>query len=1583
MIQKTLRDKTQNRRDWNKKIIAFGLLFVAFFISTISRGQETSSAQQKEAQTSFAVIEKGETWVKEFSNQDIKALPVGIKSKLGNVQAALGFIKANVFPEYTELTAFAQIVLPQTDATGKPYKLFFGADNIKLSKTGGIIGEAKLVLLDDVNIPFNRNKWMLSFKGGFNYTTGDINGKTYVTIDCDGVKEISVNGAVEFSRELIVPVVKATGEVDSKETRTVSYSDNNGIYTKEVPNRVRGEFQFSATDWNDILVKVSLQPFTLAKKRSGNNYDSNFLFYANNAILDFSDLRNDAAVKFPSEYTEQGLLLPSTEAWRGVYIQTVDVKLPKEFKTNSSIASNTRIGFGAHDLIIDNNGISGELYADNLFPLDEGRTNENKSWQFSLDHIGVTLVANQLKAADFNGQILLPVSKADTNEKAKEIALRYAGFISPNEYMIKVSNQNLIEFSLWKAKGKLEPNSSIELKVVDGAFRPKAILTGSLSINGNPGSEEASASTETNTNSLVKFEGIKFQNLQLQTVAPIIQCDYFGYEGDVFKVSNFPVSISNIGITLNEQEASLRFSLGVKLMKDKFKGDTTLKITGAFDDAAHYQRWKFKKLSIERISLAAKFSKIELSGTLDIMRDNPIYGDGFAASISGKFNSIGPITCSVIFGAAPSTQGEGTFRYWMVDASVDGLNIPLGYMSITGFAGGASYGMVRGSGTSQFSAASYTPPAYDGSSPKPIDLCPTKLAYKPDETAELGVKAMLKFAIGTSGAINGGAGFEMIFLKTGGINRVGFYGEVQIMDTQIAKLLPVDKLNERIKEANNYVNSVSGGALESIANSGAGESLLAKAKNKDLIAPVVVGKGGAIAAYIGMEMDLVNDTFHAELDVFVDIFGIITGRGPNNNAGHGVIHIAKDDWYSYFGTPDQRIGVKVGFASFNIQAGAYFMTGYHLPPAPPPPPIVAQILGVSADELNYMRNENELQAGKGFAFGQDFSIDTGDMQMLFLYARFQAGGGFDLMMKDYGEAMCKGSDKKIGINGYYANGQAYAYLQGEMGVRMKLFFTNIKIPIISAGAAILLQAKGPNPFWMRGYLGGHFNVMGGLIKGRFRLKVELGEVCEFQNASPLGGMKLIADVSPKANTKDVDIFAIPQATFSLKVNTPIVIPEDVGDKTYKVNLEKFKVTNKGVEIPGKLEWNEQKDAVNFVSTDILPPNTELKAEAEVSFMKMENGVFTPIMVEGKVAKETEERIFTTGTAPTVIPLTNIQYAYPVVDQKYFFKEENNKAYIQLKRGQDYLFEDGKWKTEISYTDADGNNLRAAFTYNQTENSVDYDLPNLSLSKTYKLKIVSTPKEASASATPTATSTTTNDGNGNVVETRTNEAKDLSRGAVFERLSYDFGTSKYKTLQAKINSISNQNYAFGVISSDVIYLANSISDNEPFDVVDLTGSVYTDNKPLLSATATLQDTYFTQDINPPLYATLPLNGTYAIGNRDANILGIPPTRAVPISSYYLMNMQYNVNQATTRTMFPYQYNLPLLYKQDWVNIRDQIANDYVNGLVTQGSAAYHFLGKEYLFMRSGDYYIKVQYIMPGNKLGTQKEYKFKNNNNFRP
>ena len=1538
-----------------KKLPLSFLIYLHLFIFSISFGQQSQNNKGK-AETSFTKIEQTGRWVNSFSNQELVELPIGIRKTISNVQYSVGVTKATFTPEYTALTVFCRVDLPQTKADGTPIQLFFGADNVKLSRQGGIIGEAKLVLLGNLDIPFNNNQWQLSLYGGFDMNTGNVvNDLTYVTIDCDGFKEMKISGAVEFSRDLILPL--ENGVVNEAKT-TVPKTYYNGV-TKQVPNRVKGEFSIMGSNFNDILVNVSLQPFVLKQKRNGSNYDGNFQFLVSNAVLDLSDIQNHASVQFPDYYQQNGLLMPTVTAWRGVYVETFDIGLPKEFKTTDTQQNKERIHLGASKLIIDKFGVSGTFYGDHLFPLEKGITSEQKSWAYSLDHIDVTIAANQFIKANLNGQILLPITKSNASDTSttgsnsttvNRKALLYSGFISLDEQHLIVATKDTLHFDLWKAKANLLPNSSVELKLKNGVFFPKANLHGSISIASNM---SANHETEVSGKKSVDFKGITFQNLQLQTVSPMISVTNMGYTGTV-SFGNFPVSIGNIGVTMQATSARIDFDLGLNLMDNAGAGATArIGIKGKLVEEGFKQKWKYDGLDLSAIKIDAQFSGFKMNGQLILMENDPIYGDGFNAELKVAVANVVDVSAKAIF-------GKTTFRYWYFDASAKWPAVPSPFM-INGFGGGAYYKMRRKEGIS------------------PTEFSPSGLSYLPDETRGLGLKALIYFHIGKEEVFDGEAAFEIAFNSNGGINTLAIFGKGGIM-AKIPGLKKVGDLMNKVAASPAAMTSFMGVTENSISGSFASKFL---PKAKVAIPGDVSGEVG-INVESAIEFDFQNNSMHGTFDVYINTPGnFISGIGAGGRAGWAVFHKDPQDWYIYIGTPDDRCGVKMGVAGVSLKTTSYFMAGTELPGSPPPPDIVAQILGVDTQSLNYMRDENALANGGGFAFGASLDFDTGDLSFLLFYARFQAGIGFDIMLKDYGEARCSNTGDEVGINGWYANGQSYAYLQGELGVRVKLLFINLKIPIISGGAAVLLQAKLPNPFWMRGYVGGHMNILGGLIKGRFRFKLTIGEECIFENAGPLGGIKLISDVTPKRGTEKADVFTIPQATFAMKVNEPLIIPEDEGDSTYKIVLEKFKVFEGTTEIPGTLEWTSIKDRANFISTDILPPNKTLKVQVEVSFQKLINGVFTTITQNGQVAKESEEREFTTGGAPNHIPLTNILYSYPVVEQKYFFEEEYDTGYIKLKRGQDYLFEDPAWETNVKMAAVpSGNSLKTAFSYDTNSNEVSYDLPNIEQDKNYNFSIVSALKAGNETPTENNTTATTITNEDNDITITQNQALTQSKEGEINRLSYTFGTSKYKTFTAKMNSSPTQNYNFGLIYSDVIYLTNVISSQESYDLIDLQGNVYSETIPLLTATSKLNDSYYGSDMAPYLYNQYPIGGTYTVTNRDTNEFGLPPAKALPLSTYYLASVESESNPTWLKSNFPFKYNLPLVYKQDWVDLRNQVVNDYVSGTLSNTSLAYQFLNKEYTFMRFGFYEVDLKYRLPGNKKTTTFVYKFKNNNQIR-
>ena len=1144
-------------------------------------------------------LETSQNYVDLVSPSDLVTLPIGIKKQIGNITYTLGISEARITPEYTEVTAFVRIIIPQSDAQGNQKHLFFGANNIKLSHKGGIYGDANLVLLGDIPIPINGGNAMVVLKGGFDMQTGNMADLTYVTIDCGGFKELGLTAEVLFPRSMLEPVGP----------------DYTVIANEEV--KVKGFFHTIVSDWNDILVEVSLSAFQLTKEGSADGSGkAGLIFNLNTAVFDFSDIRNSPNVVFPADY--QQYLIPGNEQlWRGVYVNTLTVVLPEQFKKRGS---GERIVFQASHLLIDGNGVSGNFSADNILPITEG---DASKWQFFVDHIEAAFVTNNLIGAGFEGQIVLPVTDEVTQEESTDTTilnqkvLAYQAIIDPvnDDYLLTVATQDTLSLNVFKAKATLLPNSYVELRVSEGKFRPRAVLHGDLAIKG-------SNSTSNSGKATVDFKGIEFENLQLQTEAPYFKVDHMGYNGDV-KFANFPVTISEIGVTANDTEAALHFSIDINLMESGFSGETSLSIVGNFNERNSLQRWQYDHIDMSRIAIGADLGSIQISGFVDIKDDDPIYGDGFYGELGATFNGIS-VDASAWF-------GKTDFRYWYVDAYADlsqsATKVYLGPAIVNGFGGGAYYRMTK------------APGAYSA-------LVPSGQSYIPDGKSGLGFRALLGFALANEKAFNGKVGFEMAFNKSGGLSRVQFFGEGHIVKALDFKF--GNQFKQKLTEMETKINSF-----------GANNSAMQRLKESNLVdySKVAFPQDGlsydvGIDAHFAMEMDIDNNTFHAEMEVFLNTpGGFFQGVGPQGRVGQAIFHAAPDEWYLHVGTPSHRIGLKLGLGNFSIKSTSYLMIGDNISGSPPPPDNVAKILGVELETLDSMRDLNALGEGRGFAFGSDFSVDTGDMSFLIFYARFQAGLGFDIMIKDYGETACHGGGQ-IGIDGWYANGQAYAYLQGELGINIKLLFVRKKIPIIKAGAAVLLQAKLPNPAWFRGYVGGHFNLLGGLVKGRFRFKVELGKECEIIGGSPLGGLKIISDLKPDEGSEGVDVFTVPQAVFNMRINHPFEFEDDQGIKTYRILLDEYTVTKEGTPIQGDLEWNENNDVANFVSSDILPPNTALNIKVAVSFQEKQGSSWVTLAQDGKPAKEVVERNFTTGEAPDYIPLTNIVYCYPVIDQDY-------------------------------------------------------------------------------------------------------------------------------------------------------------------------------------------------------------------------------------------------------------------------------------------------------------------------------------------
>ncbi|MBO6531634.1 MAG: hypothetical protein JJ885_07915 [Muricauda sp.] len=1486
-----------------------------------------TSDQLNQARSVIQILEENQNYVNLIAPNDLVSLPIGVKTQIGTITYTLAISNAKITRDYAEVTAFVHIRIPQTDNNGEAIELFFGANNIKISHQGGIYGDANLVLLGDIGIPISGGNGLVALKGGLDMGTGNVQNRTYVTIDCGGFREMGVTADVLFPRSMLQPV------------------DAN--YQVIPDENVKGSFQTIVGDWNDILVEIDLPAFQLSKPSAGDDSGkAGLIFDINTAVFDFSDIRNSSSVQFPDGY--QQYLIPGNEQlWRGVYVNTLQVILPEQFKRRGS---DERISFQATNLLIDGIGVSGNFAADNVLPIHEG---DASKWQFSVDHIEADLLANQIVGAGFDGKIVLPVTKEITEEEGADGSvvdqrtLRYEAIIDPvnDEYVLSARTEDAIPFDVFKATATITPNSYVELRVSEKRFRPRAVLHGNLAIKGSNSTSDPNKGT-------VDFKGITFQNLQLQTVSPYFQVDHMGYTGDV-TFANFPVTISDIYFNAGPTSAALTFNLDVNMMEKGFAGNTTLSIIGGFNENEGLHRWRFQKLELHDIYVQADLGTIQIDGMVSIKSDDPIYGDGFYGDLGATFNGIN-VDASAWF-------GKTEFRYWFVDAYVDLSNALtpsyIGPAKVNGLGGGAYYKMSKKPG--EYSA-----------------MIPSGQSYIPNANNGLGFRALVGFALTNEKAFNGKVGFEMDFNTNYGLNRIMFFGEAHIvkaLDFEFG-----DKFKDKLRGMEEKINSF-----------GENNPTMKQLKETNLVnySKQSFPQDGltfdvGIDAHFAMEMDFQHKTFHAELEIYVNTpGGFFQGVGPRGRAGWAVFHAAPEEWYLHVGTPQDRIGLKLGLGSFSLSSTSYLMIGEDLPGSPPPPAIVADILGVDLASLDYMRDLNALESGMGFAFGADFSIDTGDMTFLIFYARFQAGLGFDIMIKDYGETACKGSGQ-IGIDGWYANGQAYAYLQGELGINIRLMFVRKKIPIIKAGAAVLLQAKLPNPAWFKGYLGGHFNLLGGLVKGRFRFKIELGEECEIVGGAPLGGLKVISTVTPNNGSSEMDVFTVPQAAFNMRINHPFELEDDEGVKTYRILLDEFRVTSNGNTIPGELKWNENNDLANFVSHDILPPHSPIQVKVAVSFQERRGSNWITLTDQGKPAKEMEERSFTTGEAPDHIPISNVVYAYPVVDQQYFYQNERRSGYVKLERGQPYLFSpETDWVQYTRFESESHSVGGAGVSYHGSNKMVRFDFPTLQNQHTYTFKLLSaSPEEVTAGSTSENYVAQDTGQEGNSVAIRNREITTTAQIAEeTEVLVYEFTTSSYNYFKDKILAKSTTGTVKEIIFSNVHALQVDVNSSEKFSLEEILGHEFNGNKPMMVLEAVLDDNYYRNVIHPLIYEDYPIQPQITV-SRDVSDLGIPPKRALDLISWYPTYLQNNPNHSLLNVRFPYRYNLPYYYNKDFKEIQYKLINGYLSNTPNQDFHIedYHnIINGVFPFIPKGNYKVRVKYMLPGNINGSSAIFKYDN------
>lgn len=1428
--------------------ISFVVALIMLLCVNIAFPSEAKTTEEYEAEIESIIqhVKDNNAFADCLDESTPQNMPVGIKKTVGGMDMLIVFDKAVCTSDKAIMEAYMAFEFP-----GSGKNIVFKGSDIQFY-AGGLLN-ATLQLVSTKPVKIGNMEIELDPQ------------KTHVTFDCNGYKETALSATLKLPQNIFKKENPANRQVIEGQPVTAS---------------ITGTFE----NLNDILIEVSLDPFQISGL-------SGFGFYASSVFVDLSDennpdLRQTTYNYVKNEYRDE------PELWRGVYINTFDVKLPKDFCKDGKSPS-----IGANDMLIDDNGFTGTITAKNLLSLETG---DLGGWQFSMSSLGITMSAGHFDKFGFGGELALPVSENPS-------PMQYTATITKNgAYEFVVSPPDTTKFDIWAASVNLYANSSVKVASDTNGFLIRAELYGKMNINVG--------------SSKVSVADVEFQKLAIQNHSP--KFDIEGFEAKVGNMKGFPIQISELGYKKSEivkgdgkkVKHGLKLGVSVSLMaaeENGFGATGNFTINGKEDEDGGISSWKYDGIEFNSFSLdSIKCKTFEMNGKLELYKEDPVYGDGMKGSIALTIIDKIGVSATAQFG---NVKG---YRYWYADAFATFTpGIPIfTAVSMNGFGGGAYYHMdhVHDS-TVVLDPSKPTSGKADGEKPG-LSLSGDK--YVPNKDIGIGLKASILLCVASDNVLNVKAGFDISFLASGALNKISFTGE--------ALLLTQYKPTIKPSETKMYAKSF-------------------------------------------MEYDNNNKSFFGSLDTYLNLGGVLVGSQPGNYAGHGEIYFGDGQWKIFMGTPKNPIGVKfLGIA----EASSYFVTGnVDIPGIPDPPDNVRSILGKG--EFSFCRNVSQLSNGGGFAFGASLGINIPKRNFMCFYGSFSAGVGFDLMLVDYGsDAKCVGSNDVLGINGWYSSGQTYAYVQGDIGIHCKIFKKKKDISILDVGVAAILQAQLPNPLYMTGEVGGYYKVLGGLIKGNCNFKFDIGKECEIQRTSSvLDNIEVITDVTPRSGATDVDVFSSPQVTFNYQIDQEFDMVDDVDGKSHKfrIKFDYFDIKQGDNKVKGEYQWNQDHNVVAFESFEVLPGKSTLTASVKVHFQENSGGVWSDVKDnDGNVMAETRDVSFTTGDLPDYIPTKNILHCYPLISQTNFYQNEYSTAFIELKKGQSYLFDKPageKWSTEYRYSN--GNDTKQnVFAYNSSTKKLVYSIPGgLKNNTVYDVTIVNIPISADDKVDANVKTQIKILATGDTITTRATDG--TTRASADEKviLSYQIRTSKYNTFKAKIKGIQYLNSTEGIASEVNHLIGRQYAGEELFSEEEIDG----DNPMIVGSFVTSGNDWYQNYAYNLIYKDYPYGVTLS---RNDNSLGIPPVNCITYDQYSKVSISKGNNIVWNQSE-----NYIFCY------IEDKVAMDYKsirNGICKLSENSWTDRMKKLLLSSwttlysPRKYYVKLSYYIPGQIQPTSSE-----------
>ncbi|MEO0731265.1 MAG: hypothetical protein AAFZ52_00405 [Bacteroidota bacterium] len=945
-------------------------------------------------------------------------------------------------------------------------------------------------------------------------------------------------------------------------------------------------------------------------------------------VYDHSAVNGPPGFALPASHDLAG----NENLWQGVYIPGLEFNFPEGIDAAVNL----------EDIVLDQLGVWLDVNINgNILSFGDGADVGN--WPLAIDHLGLDIRGSSVESASFGGAIRLPIS-----ETAVEFDVPIG---DGGDFSLALDIDGNLDVDMWVAQLNLQ-NSTILVAKEGEVYVPTATLNGSISV----GWEEED---DLDDSAVRNFDlpGINFQDFTITGGPGMPQlAGTFGLDLDDYDqggLANFPLHFVTddevfdpIEFIFAENEVGLRLNLGLNLTQQEngFGGSVAFTLFADWDPGQ--KNFGYSHTKIDQISIEAELNLISFYGSITFYNGDATYGDGFDGEIKVAIQNVGAgLDMRLQVGRA-----QGGFRYFMVDALLKlpppGIVMAPTPLAFQGFGGGFWYNMTR---------TPSLPDDFNISDAQNVDQSGfdpgqgASATFVPDEgTFGFSAKIIVGLAAAER-AVNGDFTLAMEMDTDLSLNSIEFGGNVYVMQA----------MDDR--------------------------------------------DGGFLTGGATISLDFVNQnyTFTSELDVSLPA-GIATIQIDLDAGFSTNPNLNPKPWHFYLGrwTPDtdpreddSRIaiesGIDFGFINFELESKLYFMMGNQIPLGLPDVP--HEIVSLLADEGKTPKQTEPLpsQTAKGFAFGAYRSMDFGFNALIF---RLDVDWmwGFDLLLSDQSDLTCDAED--FGINEWYANGQAYAYLGVEGSVEGKLFGKKRKFTFAEIEAGALLNFAGPNPLWLKGSARIKGRALGKLIKFDTRVSFEFGEKvnCRSGSGNIFDDIPIVENFAPEDGQTGRSIFTTPQVSFNFPQGA-FPIEEETVDGDYMTNyygyqINHFKVWSRPTSsLQGQNVYADANNTWQLVSGvqpaqyasdgysakfDIdgeLPPFSDIRMEIEVVGVRYTSS-------SGNSVAETFETqkylaTFETGPPPDNIIFGSIDNSRPFRRQLYFHPADNSTGMLSFHHPQ--------------------------------------------------------------------------------------------------------------------------------------------------------------------------------------------------------------------------------------------------------------------------------------------------------------------------